>query len=154
MPTSPPFFCCSAYYLPTRADLFVATCRKWLDRVGSPFGDGGFGTGGLGTSPVPLIQDERVALDRYRQHTMNCRKCKAALRWVEVGRSVMGAMAAASWAAFVFVCLGALPQTVGVFSRRLFAVSGLTSVVLTSCWKLLSDLRQHFYYIPYVHADK
>lgn len=60
-----------AYYLPTKADLFVTAYRKWLGQFkADPF---------LG-QPLPVAQPKRVLLDRYHSHTIHCHSCRTALK--------------------------------------------------------------------------
>lgn len=149
--------------MPCKADVFLSMCRKWLDTVGSPFGDGAVGRGGLGTQRPPLITDSRVLLDRYEQHTRNCSKCMRALRVIEGVRTLCAVTAALSWGAFLQAAAGfinsrnialAAGATPSLLPSKPVALVGLICFAITFLWKILGDIRQQFYYVPYVHAEK
>ncbi len=56
-------------YLPTKADLFVAEFRKWVDRYGEVFSD----------KPFPPTPRDEELLERYHSHTKHCASCRGAL---------------------------------------------------------------------------
>jgi phenylpropionate dioxygenase-like ring-hydroxylating dioxygenase large terminal subunit len=76
-----------AFYLPTKADLFVAELRKWVNQYqAEPF---------LGQSLPPMLSSE-ILLDRYHSHTKNCASCRDALANIQrlkLGSIILGAIA-------------------------------------------------------------
>ncbi len=134
------------FYLPNSSDLLLSSIRKRLSSLGSPY-DGAKGMGGFGREIPPLITDHRVILNRFEQHTKNCRKCLQALRitnivqWVAAG----GACLSIACMLYMYLSQGTL---------RSVSLPGLFGSVFAFCYKLLTDLKKTFYYVPYVHNDK
>lgn len=84
----------SNFYLPTKADLFIAAFRKWISKIGrgGPFGE----PKPEQLEPYDWRQPE-LLLDRYAQHTKHCASCSKALATVRRWRPrVMGAGIAAA----------------------------------------------------------
>lgn len=139
----------------------MATCRKWFDKVGSPFGDGKPGYGGYGTTRPPLIQDHRVLLDRYDQHTKNCLKCSKALKWLRGLHWSSGAMALIGWSTLILLGIIRFTPVFGQYSvassavsPKLMAFAGLWASGFSLLFYKVSQLIQGFYYVPYVHNDR
>jgi len=134
------------FYLPNSSDLLLSSIRKRLSSLGSPY-DGVQGLGGFGLEIPPLITDHRVILNRFEQHTKNCRKCLQALRitnmlqWVAAG----GACLSFGCMLFMYLSQGTL---------RAISLPGLFGSVFALVYKLLVDLKTQFYYVPYVHNEK
>ncbi len=113
-----------AYYLPTKADLFVTEFRKWLDQYqADPF---------AGQS-LPPTKTKSVLLDRYHSHTLHCRSCRTALQNIQrlkISLVVIGAI--------VLIASPLLNQYSG------FLVAILASVALA--WVVLNNFEQKFYF--------
>lgn len=77
-----------AFYLPTRADAFVAELRKWVNAYeADPFPG----------QPLPHALPSETLLDRYHSHTKHCASCRTALRRIQTIRKGCGIMAAIAW---------------------------------------------------------
>eukprot|EP00624_Nannochloropsis_granulata_P003534 evm.model.NODE_27969_length_46271_cov_24.043224.5 len=129
------------YYLPTKADLFVAQFRKWIEKFG---GGGPFG---------PLTKNDLeeldwktlpdVLLNRYDQHTRHCSSCSRALATVQ------------RWKPRVFGA-GLLIGTVGkglldfvMVPAKSLALVTLLAVLLTLVWKQMCGLEEALLRGPY-----
>jgi phenylpropionate dioxygenase-like ring-hydroxylating dioxygenase large terminal subunit len=76
-----------AFYLPTKADLFVSELRKWVNQYQAE--------AFVSQSLSPVLSSE-ILLDRYHSHTKNCASCRAALANIQrlkLGSIVLGAIA-------------------------------------------------------------
>lgn len=63
-----------AFYLPTKADLYVSELRQWFNLYNAdPFSDRQF---------APALSKEEL-LDRYHSHTKNCVSCRKALNTIK-----------------------------------------------------------------------
>ena len=119
-----------AFYLPTKADLFVSELRKWVNQYqAEPF---------LGQSLPPILSSE-ILLDRYHSHTKNCASCRAALANIQrlkLGSMILGAIALILMPILFFI-MGQNPL-VGI---------SLSSILLISLilWFSLNQLKQKFY---------
>lgn len=79
-----------AFYLATKADTFVAALRDWVNQYDAdPF---------PGQALPPAIAQKDLLLDRYSSHTQHCQSCRGALRNVQRGKVVAGAIAILAWA--------------------------------------------------------
>lgn len=100
-----------AYYMPTQADTYVASFRRWLD----DYGNGG-PWGPIDESYVGRLEPRlprEALLDRYSGHTQSCAQCRRALKNIRFARRALSAAAAALGAAAllaasVAVCLVAV----------------------------------------------
>lgn len=134
------------YYLPNSSDLLLSSIRTRLGKLGSPY-DGTVGMGGFGIEIPPLITDHKVILNRFEQHTKNCRKCLQALRITNALHvlAACGACLSVVWMLYMYLSQGTL---------RSVSLPGLFVSVFALGYKLLSDLKKQFYYLPYVHNEK
>ncbi|AFY75422.1 Rieske (2Fe-2S) domain-containing protein [Synechococcus sp. PCC 7502] len=110
-----------AYYLPTKADLFVIEYRKWLSQFNAdPFA-------GQSLSPA---QPKPVLLDRYHSHTIHCHSCRTALKNIQrlkIAVSGLGAIALLTSLLFNWQYIGA----------------GMILIAIIT-WLILSNLEQKF----------
>jgi phenylpropionate dioxygenase-like ring-hydroxylating dioxygenase large terminal subunit len=76
-----------AFYLPTKADLYVTELRQWVNHYSiNPF---------PGDSLSPAIPKAKL-LDRYHSHTLDCASCRPALANIQrlrQGTAIIGAIA-------------------------------------------------------------
>lgn len=134
------------YYTPNTADLLLSSIRKRLGEFGSPY-DGTKDMGGFGMDTPALITDHRVLLNRYEQHTKKCTKCLRALRVINVLK----------WLAAFGACLSGcsmLYMYLSVGTLRSISLPGLIGSVFALCYKVLSDVRRQFFYLPYTHNEQ
>ncbi|MGD2183368.1 Rieske 2Fe-2S domain-containing protein [Lusitaniella coriacea] len=117
-----------AFYLPTRADLFVSEFRQWVNQYqAKPFPD----------TPLPPPLPKEKLLDRYHSHTIHCASCSGALanlQRLRLGIFVLGAIA---WAIIPLATL-----TLGNRSAIFFPLFAL--LLLATGWGL-SQLERKFY---------
>jgi phenylpropionate dioxygenase-like ring-hydroxylating dioxygenase large terminal subunit len=121
-----------AFYLPTKADLFVSQLHQWLrDYHADPF---------PGQTLPPPARTKAELLDRYHSHTANCASCRGALAKLDRLRLGVAGVGAIAWAATpILMGLGqALPLW-------LTAISGLLALSSLAGWFLLGQLRRRFY---------
>jgi phenylpropionate dioxygenase-like ring-hydroxylating dioxygenase large terminal subunit len=108
-----------AFYLPTKADLFVFEFRQWIDLFQSrPFPD----------EILPPAQTKKQLLDRYHSHTINCRSCSQALKNLQRLRKISALTAFGGWAA------GSL-LTVAGMTGYLYGAIALVGISLLVRWQ-------------------
>jgi phenylpropionate dioxygenase-like ring-hydroxylating dioxygenase large terminal subunit len=120
-----------AFYLPTKADLFVSQLRNWVNEYSiDPF---------AGKTLSPSLSKE-VLLDRYHSHTEKCASCRTALTNLQRLRFGVGVGTALIWAL--------LPLLIVVFEERnVFIIGVLTIVVIIGggVWFGLGRFMKSFY---------
>jgi len=113
-----------AYYLPTKADLFVIEFRKWLHQFNAdPF------TG----QTLPPALPKSVLLDRYHSHTINCHSCRNALQNIKrfkIATLILGAIA------LILLIVPQINQYAGLF----------LAIASIAVWLILHNLEQKFYH--------
>lgn len=120
-----------AFYLPTKADLFVSAFHQWIDRYNAdPF---------AGQSLPKALSKEQL-LDRYSSHTQHCQSCSKALRSIKKIQISLVAIAILTLASTPLFTL--LSQE----TRTIAAISSMSIVLLTStAWYGLNKLTRKFY---------
>ncbi|MBD2135454.1 Rieske 2Fe-2S domain-containing protein [Sphaerospermopsis sp. FACHB-1094] len=120
-----------AFYLPTKADLFVFQLRSWVNQYSiDPFPGKSF-------SP-PLSKEE--LLDRYYSHTKKCASCRSALANLQKLRMGVAGLTVLVW--------GLLPLLMFVYKQQdIFTVGFLSLVVVggAGIWFGLGRLEKRFY---------
>ncbi len=120
-----------AFYLPTRADAYVAALRKWVTEYeADPF------PGQL--LPAPLTNT--ALLDRYHSHTEHCGSCRGALANIQRIRLGLAISGAILWAALPLLSLGFGTPTPSI--AILIAAIPLT---VGGIWLWLGNLERQFY---------
>jgi phenylpropionate dioxygenase-like ring-hydroxylating dioxygenase large terminal subunit len=77
-----------AFYLPTKADLFVFEFRQWVNQFqADPFP----------TEKLPPPLPAEKLLDRYSSHTVKCASCSQALTRIQQTRKAVGIIGAILW---------------------------------------------------------
>jgi pheophorbide a oxygenase len=72
------------YYMPSSTDTLVSTLRKWMAQYG-----GQVPGQAASAAELPPEMSREAALDRYRQHTAECKDCQQVREWAPVsGRGV------------------------------------------------------------------
>jgi phenylpropionate dioxygenase-like ring-hydroxylating dioxygenase large terminal subunit len=127
-----------AFYLPTRADTFVAALRKWVNEYGAdPF---------PGQS-LPPVHPTAGLMNRYDSHTRHCRSCQTALQTIQRLKFGAAAIGAISWAAIPFVAFKfASAELLANWANLavVFLVLGVP-LVAAGIWLGLHRLEQRFY---------
>ncbi len=120
-----------AFYLPTKADLFVSQLHQWLlEYQANPF---------PGQSLPPALNKPQL-LDRYTSHTLHCASCRgtlANLKRIRLGLAVGSAIA---WSiAPILVALSpATTSGFGIFASPV-------ALGLLAGWAALGRLERRFY---------
>lgn len=123
-----------AYYLPTKADLFVIEYRKWMESFkADPF---------VGQVLPPRLA-KSVLFDRYCSHTIHCHSCRNALKNIQkgiqllrIGFPILGIL---NLLAFSVPQLSGYSSSIGMAS----IVSGAIGIIF---WIILTNLEQKFYH--------
>ena len=120
-----------AFYLPTKADLYVSELRQWVNLYhADPFPDRQF--------PPALPKEE--LLDRYHSHTKNCASCTRALKNIKRIKQ-----AAIAFTLVVWIVVPILALSTGV-SNAWIAISLSGSLLISSLiWWQLNKFEQRFY---------
>lgn len=119
-----------AFYLPTKADMFVFQLRSWVNQYSiDPF---------LGRTLPPLLTKEAL-LDRYHSHTQKCASCSTALINLQRLRLGIAAVTALAWVL--------LPLLTLIYKPDIIAISFLSLAVISSAsiWFGLGKLERRFY---------
>ena len=120
-----------AFYLPTKADLYVSELRQWVNLYhADPFPDREL--------PPALLKEQ--LLDRYHSHTKNCASCSQALKNIQKIKQTAIALTILIWAV---VPLASLFISI---SANQIAVSLSTTLIISSIiWWQLNKLERKFY---------
>ena len=119
-----------AFYLPTKADLFVSSFRQWVNHyqvvlfLGESF-----------SPPLP----SKILLDRYHSHTEKCASCRGALANLKRLRSsslILGAIALSLIP--IFLVTGINSELMAILDSGIIALSAVL-------WLGLGKFEQSFY---------
>jgi len=157
--TAPASTYAQQFFMPATCDTGVTAFRRWYHSMA---GETPYAPGTPAELP-PLVEDRRVLLNRWSQHSATCPSCRSAHR----GLGVLQA-AAASLAAGLFLALAAsLGAGAGVGSVSLLGgaitvatstfrnalLGGGIALCLLATMKARA-LQQHLVFVDYVHAEK
>ncbi|MFM2304111.1 MAG: hypothetical protein RLZZ135_1521 [Cyanobacteriota bacterium] len=85
-----------AFYLPTKADVFVFEYRQWVnDYQADPF---------PGQTFAPALSTARL-LDRYHTHTEHCHSCRTAQKNLQIARQSIAILLLITWASSLTLAL-------------------------------------------------
>jgi phenylpropionate dioxygenase-like ring-hydroxylating dioxygenase large terminal subunit len=118
-----------AFYLPTKADLYVSELRQWANLYSAdPFANRDLST--------PLSQEQ--LLDRYHSHTKHCASCRGALYNLQKLKTLSAAIA---------VVLLAISPVMSIFVDSTWLSSGLSAIAIVASltWWQFSKLERKFY---------
>ena len=120
-----------AFYLPTKADLYVSELHQWVSLYhADPFPDGNL--------PPALPKEE--LLDRYHSHTKNCASCSQALKTIQQLKQIAIAVAILTWVTIPLLSLWV------TFSANPTAASlSITLLICSLIWWQLNKLERKFY---------
>jgi phenylpropionate dioxygenase-like ring-hydroxylating dioxygenase large terminal subunit len=120
-----------AFYLPTKADLFVNQLRSWVNQYKvDPFPEE--------TLPPPL--PKAALLDRYHSHTEKCASCRTALKNLQRLRVGLGVLIALIWTITPLLML-VFEQT----SLLVVITATLLVLIAGGVWFGLGKLERQFY---------
>jgi phenylpropionate dioxygenase-like ring-hydroxylating dioxygenase large terminal subunit len=120
-----------AFYLPTKADLFVAELHQWLNHYSIDLFSG---------KALPTAIPKAKLLDRYYSHTVNCASCRAALANIQRLRQGAVILAAIAW-----IVAPLLVVTMGQAATIAVVISTATSLTFGGIWLALGRLERQFY---------
>jgi phenylpropionate dioxygenase-like ring-hydroxylating dioxygenase large terminal subunit len=118
-----------AFYLPTKADLFVFEFRQWINYYQVETFPG---------EVLPPAQSKQQLLDRYHAHTISCRSCRTALQNLQKWRTGLSVMAFAGWA------MGLVLAVTSNGAWPIYGAIAITGLSLAGRWqagKLIDRLR-------------
>ncbi|MDB9528763.1 Rieske 2Fe-2S domain-containing protein [Oscillatoria sp. CS-180] len=119
-----------ACYLPTQADRYVITFRKWIsDFQADPFAG----------QTLPPASSTDALMDRYHSHTQHCGSCRSALKRIKQIRQGALVISAIAWSCLpVAIAFDALPPIAAVLLTA-------TPLAAGSLWFWLGNLERKFY---------
>ncbi|MGF1485571.1 MAG: Rieske 2Fe-2S domain-containing protein [Prochloraceae cyanobacterium] len=118
-----------AFYLPTKADLYVFEYRNWFNNYqADPF---------PGQS-LPTLSSTEQLLDRYNSHTKKCSSCSQALANIKTIRSIVGIVAVTGWSLSPLLILFSGEDFVYV------AIEAIATLLLAGIWYGLGKLELSF----------
>lgn len=119
-----------AFYLPTKADRFVAELRQWVNQYqADPF---------WGKKLTPALSEEQL-LDRYHSHTKSCASCRTALAKIQQIKTVCVGAGAIGLATIPILPFWINTPLAAVISSVTIAVSGLIWIALDRLEKRFSQ---------------
>jgi len=120
-----------AFYLPTKADLYVSQLHQWINLYrADPF---------LDQELPPALSKEQL-LDRYHSHTKNCTSCSQALKNIKKIKQIAITLTILIW---TVIPLASLLISISATS---IAVSLSTTLIISSItWWQLDRLERKFY---------
>ena len=120
-----------AFYLPTKADLYVSELRQWVNLYhADPFSDRNL--------PATLPKEE--LLDRYHSHTKKCASCIQALNTIKKIKQLAIAIPILTWAIVPLLSL-----FLAIDSTQMAITLSATLLVFSFIWWQLDKLEQKFY---------
>ena len=120
-----------AFYLPTKADLYVSQLRSWVSLYhADPFGDRNL--------PAALSKEE--LLDRYHSHTKKCASCIQALNTIKKVKQLAIAIPILTWAIVPLLSLFS-----AIDSTQMAITLSATLLIFSFIWWQLNKLEQKFY---------
>ncbi|GMH40268.1 hypothetical protein BSKO_08172 [Bryopsis sp. KO-2023] len=128
------------YYMPTSADIMTASFRRWFETEG---GGGPDMPKGQSESKTSADDQREMVLDRYSQHTKECKVCQK-------GMAFMDRVVAVSQACMAMCCLGLFVGGPSSSSLWKWLMGGLAGVLLRTWAK---KEKQKFHFVDYVHAE-
>ncbi|BAQ64200.1 Rieske 2Fe-2S domain-containing protein [Geminocystis sp. NIES-3709] len=120
-----------AYYLPTKADLFVSELRKWVNKY----------SGELFPNQVfPETPNHTILLERYHSHTEKCVSCHQALKTIKNVRFILLIITTILWSITPLITL-----YINYLPSFIATVSSSISIVNLSIYLYLGKLEKKFY---------
>ena len=120
-----------AFYLPTKADLYVSELRQWVNLYhAAPFPE---------RSLPPALSKEQL-LDRYHSHTKNCASCSQALKTIKKIKIIAIAIAILVW-----VTIPLLSVSIAISATQIAVILPITLLISSIIWWQLNKLEQKFY---------
>ena len=120
-----------AFYLPTKADLYVSELRQWVNLYhADPFPN----------HHLPPALSKEQLLDRYHSHTKNCRSCSQALNTIKKIKVIAIALAILLWATIPLITL-----LIDISPTKIIISLSATLLVSSLTWWQLHKLEQKFY---------
>ncbi len=111
-----------AFYLPTKADLFVTELRNWVNQYSEPFPQ----------QSLPPALSKSALLDRYNSHTISCHSCSQALKNIQNLKILV-------------LIIGAIALSLTIFTdQNLKTVSAISLLVTGMAWLVLNNLELKF----------
>jgi uncharacterized protein (DUF983 family) len=111
-----------AFYLPTKADLFVTELRNWVNQYSEPFPQ----------QSLPPALSKSALLDRYNSHTISCHSCSQALKNIQNLKILV-------------LIIGAIALSLTIFTdQNLKTVSAISLLVAGIVWLVLNNLELKF----------
>jgi phenylpropionate dioxygenase-like ring-hydroxylating dioxygenase large terminal subunit len=120
-----------AFYLPTKADLYVSELRQWVNLYhADPFPQ----------QDLPPTLAKEILLDRHHSHTKNCRSCSQALGAIKKTKQIAIAIPLLTWAIMPLMSL------ITTLPSNLIAISFSGTLLLCSLvWWQLHKIERKFY---------
>ena len=120
-----------AFYLPTKADLYVSEFHQWLNLYhADPFSD----------RPLPPALSKEELLDRYHSHTKHCASCRRALTTIKRLKIVAIAGVILTW-----VSLSAIALYVPISNSVAVMTQAIVLLVASLSWWQLHRFETKFY---------
>ncbi len=121
-----------AFYLPTKADVFVFEYRQWLNNYqADPF---------PGQTFKPALATEQL-LDRYHSHTEQCHSCRIAHKNIQTAKQAIAIIALFAWVStMIFALVGGGLAIIPVLISMGIVVIG--SIVWVVCDRLQVKLER------------
>jgi phenylpropionate dioxygenase-like ring-hydroxylating dioxygenase large terminal subunit len=117
-----------AFYLPTKADLFVFELHNWLNS---------YQVDSFPNTTLPPAQTAELLLERYESHTKNCASCSRALKNLKKIKYLVSILLIIllSFTPFLSICQGQIQLILTLIDASLILLSGVTLLVLTNLEK-------------------
>ena len=120
-----------AFYLPTKADLYVSELRQWVSLYhADPFPE----------SKLPPALSKEQLLDRYHSHTKNCASCSQALKTIKKIEQIAIALPILTW-----VIIPVLGLFIDLPTNWTAIALSTTLSISSLVWWRLNKLKKQFY---------
>jgi phenylpropionate dioxygenase-like ring-hydroxylating dioxygenase large terminal subunit len=119
-----------AFYLPTKADLYVAELRKWVNQYQAElFPEQDF-------FPPP---NHEVLLERYHSHTEKCASCSRALKTIKTLRLTLIIINGIFWSLMPIIIL-----SINLIPHLILIIGSIISVINLAVYLYLGKLEKRF----------
>ena len=120
-----------AFYLPTKADLYVSELRQWVSLYhADPFPE----------NELPPALSKEQLLDRYHSHTKNCASCSQALKTIKKIEQIAIALPILTW-----VIIPVLGLFIDLPANWTAIALSSTLLIFSLVWWRLNKLEKQFY---------
>lgn len=120
-----------AFYLPTKADLFVSELRKWVNKYNAQL---------FPDQDLPPTPNHNVLLERYHSHTKKCASCTKALKRIKNIRLSLIILTTVIWSLTPLISIN-----INYLPTFVVTISSIISLLNVGIYFWLGKIERKFY---------